>query len=267
LDETVIAVTGADIAPTLNGEPIPMWQSVRVKPGDILSGGVARVGCRAYIAIAGGIDTPLFYGSRSTYKYGHLGGFYGELLKKGQRIPIGKPKAPLGKLENRRVKQEIIPSYPKPKVEEWHINVIPGPQDDYYTEAANDMLCRGKVAWKVGLQSDRMGVRLIGPKLEYKPEDQRPPSQDPLAHPSNIPGCHGYAVGTVNICGDTPIILGVDAVSLGGYCCNPTIISADLWKAAQARVGDFIRFYETSYDKAVDYLRKQEAMISEESII
>jgi len=129
------------------------------------------------------------------------------------------------------------------------------------------MFTRGKAAWKVSLQSDRMGVRLAGPKLEYKPQDQRPPSQDPLAHPSNIPGCHGYAVGTLNICGDTPIIIGVDGVSLGGYCCIVTIVTAELWKIGQLKGRNLIRFYETTLEEAVNSLKELEEKINEKNII
>ena len=265
-EKTVIAITGAEMSPKLNDKPVPMWQTTSVKEGDVLSFGVSKSGCRAYIAIAGGIDVPITYGSRSIYKYGNLGGYNGELLKKGHVVKAGKPKATLKELEGRKLDPHIIPRYPNTDGG-WQIGLMLGPQDDYYENETLELFANEKFEWKVNPQSDRMGIRLIGPLFKYKPPAQRPPSQDPLAHPSNIPGCHGYAIGTINVAGDTPIIIFVDGVSLGGYCCIATITTAELWKAGQLKGKDSVRFRDISLEEARKAFCSLEDTINERSII
>lgn len=264
-EESVIAVTGADLSPKIEGNPISLWECIRVKAGDTLSFGHARRGCRAYVAISGGVDVPVHLGSRSTYKYGFLGGFNGRPLNKGDIVEIGKARFPLKEIERRKCRPEIIPHYPGPN-EEWTIRAMPGPQDDYYDEESMDLF-RGKFLWKISLQSDRMGIRMEGPQLKYKSWNERPPSQDPLAHPSNIIGCLPYAAGSVNICGDTPIILHVDRVTVGGYCCHPAVISADFWKLGQLKVHDTVRFQEVNLSEARKALLELEKKIDEKTAI
>ena len=91
LEEAVVAATGADLSPTLNGAVMPMWRAVGVKAGDILEFGPRKSGCRAYLAVTGGIDVPVVFGSKSTYLNGVLGGFEGRKLQRGDLVKIGKP--------------------------------------------------------------------------------------------------------------------------------------------------------------------------------
>ena len=86
----VIAITGADMGPTLDAEPVPLWESVAVKAGQVLSLGPARIGARAYVAVAGGIDTPPVLGSRSTFHLAGVGGMQGFAIKAGQVIPVAE---------------------------------------------------------------------------------------------------------------------------------------------------------------------------------
>src|SRR5262245_36755474 len=107
-DERLVAITGADMTPTLNGAAAPAWQGLRVKAGDVLRLGPARRGVRAYVAVAGGIRTPLVLDSRATYPRGRLGGLEGRALRKGDRLPLGPATA----MAPRRVRPEHIAVYP-----------------------------------------------------------------------------------------------------------------------------------------------------------
>ncbi len=99
--------------------------------------------------------------------------------------------------------------------------------------------------WKVHHQSDRTGVRLIGPK----PQWARPDGGEAGLHPSNIHD-NAYAIGAVDFTGDMPIILGPDGPSLGGFVCPAAIVHAELWKMGQLRPGDTVRFHAVTYDQA-----------------
>ena len=119
----------------------------------------------------------------------------------------------------------------------WEIAVLPGPHaaPDYLTPADIEMLYA--TAWEVHLNSDRTGVRLIGPA----PEWARPDGGEAGLHPSNIHD-NPYAVGTIDFTGDMPIVLGRDGPSLGGFVCPATIAEHEFWKIGQARAGDTVRF-------------------------
>src|SRR5690349_16572819 len=93
----VIAVTGANMQPKLDGAPVPMWESIAVKAGQTLSLSSSKVGVRAYIAVAGGIETPPWLGSRSTFHKAGVGGVEGHALKKGQVVPVGAGKGRPGR--------------------------------------------------------------------------------------------------------------------------------------------------------------------------
>ena len=84
--DNMIAITGGDLAPMLDGHPFPMYQAVLVKEGQKLSFGGMRNGCRGYIAFAGGLDVPLVMGSKSTLLRNNLGGIEGRKLQPGDEI-------------------------------------------------------------------------------------------------------------------------------------------------------------------------------------
>ena len=156
-DARLIAVTGADMSPTVNGAAIPMWEAVPLKAGDVLRLGPARAGVRAYVAVAGGLDTPRVLGSRSTYVRGRLGGLGGRALRKGDRLPLGAP-APA---RPRRLRAGRAPAYGT----EAEVAVTLGPQDDRFTAAGIAALLEGP--YELLPQSDRMGARLKGPFIEH----------------------------------------------------------------------------------------------------
>jgi urea carboxylase len=258
-ERRVVSVTGAAMQPTLNGSSVPMWQSFEVKPGDLLALGMVKAagGFRSYLAVSGGFDVPEYMGSRATFTVGGFGGFQGRGLKKADRVPLN-PASAGNKLAGRRLRKELIPSY----AAEWEIEVMRGPQADPDYLTAEDMDLFFSKAWKVDRNSNRMGIRLESHKWQWA----RATGGVAGGHPSNILD-NGYAVWTVNICGDQPIILVADGPSLGGFICNATLVHASTWKAGQLVPGrDLVRFKEVTIEEAISLARRLDASVSERSI-
>ncbi len=257
--EAVIAVTGADMQPKLDGERIDLWRSYRVLPGQTLAlGTVAGRGFRAYLAVSGGFDVPAYLGSRATYVPGAIGGHEGRALKKGDRIALGDPLGNLADFSERRLKPEMVPSY----AAEWELEAVPGPQaaPDYWTWDDYDHFFAH--TWKLDRNSNRMGYRLEPHSWQWA----RTTGGVAGGHPSNILD-NGYAVGAVNISGDQPIILCVDGPTLGGFVCAAGVAYGAMWKLGQMVPGrDQIRFKELSIDDAADLARATEAVIDEANL-
>src|SRR5215472_3442970 len=104
-EDAMVAVTGAELPPKVDGVPRETWSSFKVKRGERLSFDFLKKGARAYIAVAGGIDVPMVLGSRSTYALGALGGFKGRKLEAGDELPIGKTPTPAK--EGRSVSKDL----------------------------------------------------------------------------------------------------------------------------------------------------------------
>ncbi len=216
--DALIAVTGAELPPLVDGAARPTWTSFAVRAGEVLGFGFLKQGARAYIAAAGGIDVPAVLGSRSTYALGALGGFAGRKLEAGDVLPLGA----IGNTvqEGRAVPEALRPLLPSPVI----LRVLPGLYDFRTTEAARDGFFAD--AWKVAAEADRIGYRFRGGrKLEFVPRRQ------PFgagSDPSNIvDSCYPY--GSIQVpAGSEPIILHRDAVSGGGYFMIGTVISADM---------------------------------------
>jgi len=234
--DSLIALTGADMDPYLNDEPMPMYQSVPVHKGDILTMKLAQNGMRAYLAVAGGFDLPFEMGSQSTNLKCKLGGFQGRKLQKGDELPLIQSVS--GMLApSRRINAQV--KYP----DEIVVRVMLGPQDDYFTRKGIETFL-GKV-YTVTDQSDRMGIRLAGEKIEN-------------ANGVDIIS-DGIATGSIQIpASGTPIIMMADRQTTGGYAKIATVISADLKKVAQARPGTRIRFFAVSEKEAVKLRRSEE---------
>jgi len=236
--EAVIALTGADFGATLNGARLQPWRSVRVPAGAVLKMGHARQpGYRAYLSVAGGFEVPEYLGSRSTFILGKFGGHEGRMLRAGDALRFSEARA-----APRELARELVPRLES----EWEIGVLYGPHGapDFFTR--DDVQSFFSTAWKVHHNSDRTGVRLIGPK----PVWARPDGGEAGLHPSNIHD-NAYAIGAIDFTGDMPVILGPDGPSLGGFVCLATIAHAELWKMGQLRPGDLVRFRPLTYDEAV----------------
>ena len=234
--EADLAVTGAEIGMTLNDQPIEAWKSFSVKPGDILDIQQVKSGCRAYLAVNGGIDVSEVMGSRSTYVGGNMGGYHGRLLKAGDVIKCGRAKR-LPRM--RQTPSDMIPSYPSEIV----IRAIPGPQDDFFLEGL-DIIFHSD--FMVSTKADRMGYRLQGPKVEIRKGMPKSIISEPT-----MPG--GVQIPP----DEQPIILMVEQ-SVGGYTKIVTVISVDISKVAQATPGDTIRFERVSLETAHAIYQEQQ---------
>ncbi len=188
-------------------------------------------GSRAYLAIAGGFDAPKYLGSASTFILGKFGGFAGRALRTGDVLPI------VADSPTRRDSMERFLSIPPPYTNEWEIGVLYGPHGapDFFTPA--DIETFFSTRWKVHHNSDRTGIRLIGPKMQWARKD----GGEAGLHPSNIHD-NAYAIGSIDFTGDMPVILGPDGPSLGGFVCPAVILDDELWKMGQLRPGDQVRF-------------------------
>ncbi|WP_112310675.1 urea carboxylase [Pseudogemmobacter bohemicus] len=247
--DTTIALTGAGCGARLDGVEIALWSPVTVRAGQLLEIGKAETGCRSYLAVAGGLDVPLYLGSRATFVLGKFGGHAGRVLQKGDVIALGAD-APLAAAP---APDALIPVYGTT----WEVGVTYGPHGapDFFTPEAIEMFFA--TDWEVHYNSNRLGVRLIGPKPTWARSD----GGEAGLHPSNIHDTE-YAIGAINFTGDMPVILTQDGPSLGGFVCPATIVQAELWKIGQARPGDRIRFRPMSFDDALALEKAQDAAIA-----
>ncbi|MBZ0076826.1 urea carboxylase [Bordetella hinzii] len=256
--DALIALTGAPCAATLDGQPVAMWQPITVKSGQVLATGRVQNGCRLYLAVREGLDVPVYLGSRSTFALGQFGGHAGRVLRMGDMLPLGRPElpaslAPHATLAPAAAPAALIPAYGQ----HWEIGVLYGPHGapDFFTPEAMDSFFAAD--WEVHYNSNRLGVRLIGPKPAWAREN----GGEAGLHPSNIHDCE-YAIGSINFTGDSPVILTRDGPSLGGFVCPATIARAELWKVGQVKPGDRIRFKRISYEAAVALEAAQDRAIA-----
>ena len=230
LIDTWIAVTGADLAAQLNGQPMPRWESVEASAGSVIAFPEMRDGVRAYLAVAGGIDVPPVMGSRSTYVQAGIGGFQGRALSNGDVIstfPVDEALA---------VHRELPEGYEPPRYGERHeVRVILGPQLGAFGEDAISTLTGSE--YLISLDSDRMGYRLEGPRLEHEA------GADVISD--------GNPLGAIQVPGDgTPTVLLVDRGTTGGYTKIATVISSDISQLAQAVPGQSVTFRLVTHEEA-----------------
>ncbi|MBD8184717.1 urea carboxylase [Pseudomonas viridiflava] len=235
--DAVVAVTGATIPLTLDGESCPMNTTLLVNAGSTLAlGMIAGAGARSYLCVRGGLDVPDYLGSKSTFTLGQFGGHGGRALRAGDVLHL----APL---TDRSVGASIADDALEVLGEVRDMRVIYGPHaaPEYFTEAYIETFFA--TDWEVHFNSSRTGVRLIGPKPEWVRAD----GGEAGLHPSNIHD-NPYAIGAVDFTGDMPVILGPDGPSLGGFVCPVTIIEADLWQLGQLKAGDKVRFHPVTVE-------------------
>jgi antagonist of KipI len=250
----VIAVTGGDLDPRLNGEPLPMWRAIRVREGDEIAFRSPRGGVRAYLAIAGGIEVPAFLGSRATNVRAAVGGIEGRGLKTGDVLRIGEPSRAAGAWEGREWPEADRPAMGAP----WTVRVVLGPQDHLFQPESVETFLT--VDWKLSPISDRMGCRYIGPNLEFLPRPDYLVEQAG-SDPSNIVD-DGTPLGGIQVpSGLEPIVMGADVPSFGGYAKIATVISSDIGVVGQGKPGDVVRFRAVGAAEAEEIGLAQEAVI------
>ena len=236
----VIAITGGDLGPTVDGVPIASYAATLVEAGQTLRFTGPRTGCRAYIAFAGGLDVPVVMGSRSTYMKAKIGGIEGRKLQKEDKIAFRAPNPNLRNLSFRRIAPEFTP-YP-----EYTIRVVMGPQDDMFTAHGIETFL-GNV-YTVTPEFDRMGCRLDGEVIEHKN------GGDIISD--------GIAFGAIQVpTAGKPIIMLADRQTTGGYTKIANVISADFRILAQLKAGDKVRFTKVSVAVAQDALLTQRAAL------
>jgi urea carboxylase len=248
--DALICLGGAGMTADIAGQSVPFWTPVDVRAGQILRiGHVTAAGCRAYLAVRGGFDVPEYLGSRATFTLGKFGGHGGRALAAGDTLHVGRFEAARDPCP--------IPAQCVPRItDEWDFGVLYGPHGapDFFTQ--DDIDAFFSRTWEVHYNSNRTGVRLIGPKPKWARSD----GGEAGLHPSNIHD-NAYAIGTVDFTGDMPVILGPDGPSLGGFVCPATLVKAELWKLGQLRPNNRIRFKRLTPDEALAADQAQELMI------
>lgn len=235
LESNYIAITGADMGATVEGVPVPMYETLFVREGDTLTFGTAKDGMYTYIAFAGGLDVPQVLGSRSTNLKCVLGGFDGRKLKAGDILPFKQPLDDLGDLRVHRLTEERYDRNAP-------IRVVLGPQDDYFTEQGIKTFL--SAPYCVTAQTDRMGCKLDGEKIEYK---------DKVDIISD-----GIVFGSIQVPPKgTPIVMLADRQTTGGYAKIATVITVDLPQLVQRKPGDTV-YFEAVSAKEAEKLAKQE---------
>lgn len=237
---TVIAITGGDLGPTLDGKAIPGYAAVAVKAGQVLKFTAPRAGCRCFIAFAGGLDIPVTMGSRSTYMKAKIGGYQGRKLAKGDRIGFRAPVETLERMEDRVLRPEFVPQ------PVYTLQVVLGPQDDAFTDSGVHTFLTE--TYTVTPEFDRMGCRLDGPAIAHKD------SGDIISD--------GIAFGAVQVpSAGTPIIMLADRQTTGGYTKIGNVITADFRILAQLKTGDKVRFVQVPVEYAQGLLLAQRSAL------
>ena len=226
---TIVAITGGDFQPTVNGEPAPMYTALYMDKGDILKFSSARTGSRGYIAFSSYLDIPVVMGSRCTNMKSGIGGFKGRKLQAGDYIGF-------------RIKRRYLPFFLSRKLEldefdqeEAEIRVVMGPQDDLFSRQGIDTFLNSE--YTVTSDFDRMGCRLEGPFIATK--DGSDIISDGIAFGSVQVPSHGK-----------PIVLLSDRQTTGGYAKIATVASVDIPKVVQRKTDHKIRFRAITVQEA-----------------
>lgn len=239
LEDVFIAICGGNLSPKVNGKTAPMWKSFLLKKDDVLEFGQPIEGARAYVSVAGGFDLPLVMGSKSTYLKAKIGGINGRDLQTDDILfGIGTSRKAVG----RALHFEEIPRYKK----EILVRVCLGPHHHEFHESSVETFLSS--VYEVTPQSDRMGYRLKGPKLEHKT------TADIISEAIPLGGIQVPANGE-------PIILMVDRQTTGGYTRIATVISVDIPLLAQALPGCSVRFQAILVEEAQRLYQERERFL------
>jgi len=246
LTDAIIAITGADFSPEVNGQAVPMWQSVFVEEKSILSFKRRKYGVRAYICVKGGFDVPRVLNSKSTDLKSSFGGYRGRKLKVGDILSIPEVSMESGNINN-KFPDELVHQNYRWYDEPQEIKVTLGPDMDHFSEEGYKTLLENE--YEISEKLDRQGYQLIGPKIEHSSKG-----------PNII--TNFTSLGAIQVPGaGTPIIIMKDRQTTGGYAKIANVISADISKLAQRGMGEKISF------TSVDINRARELFINYESII
>jgi antagonist of KipI len=235
----MLAITGGDLNPSINGTPAPQWTGFLASEGDHLTFGARRLGARTHIAIAGGVAGDRWLGSASTNLMAARGGMHGRALAAGDMVQAGVPPAE-SVAPGRHLNDGLRPSY-----SDHTLHVIAGPHVKRLGTEGRSRLFNS--AFEVGIDANRMGYRLNGPELDA-------PGEELLSF--------GLTAGALQLPGGgRPILLMADCQTAGGYPVIATVVSADLPIAAQLAPGDEFRFAEIDLEGALRMRRERRAAL------
>jgi antagonist of KipI len=235
-----IAVTGAPALVTVNKELAPGWTTIVLRPGDQVRIGAPKAGVFSYVAFAGGIDVPVVLGSRATYVRGRLGGLEGRALRPDDVLRLGPTAGPPRMLTLDRRHVPDLGGEPE-------IRVVLGPQADRFT--ADGIAALLGSAYEMLPQSDRMGARLRGPRIDHAR------GHDVISD--------GIPLGGIQVPGDgQPIVLLVDRQSTGGYTKVATVCSIDIARLGQVKPGHRLTFRAVEVAEAHRLLREDAASLA-----
>jgi biotin-dependent carboxylase-like uncharacterized protein len=252
-EDALIALTGAEMPPKINGVEAATWETLAVSQGDVLTFDYLRSGARAYLAVAGGIDVPPFMHSRSTYTLIGLGGHEGRALQEGDELEIGDAGDRLDRL-GKRVDDDHIPAYSK----ETELRVIIGLASYRLTEESMEEFLN--TTWTVTPDADRVGYRYKGGELGFVEREQPAGAGADQANVVDF----GYPIGSIQVPGGVePIVLMNDAVTGGGYATIGTVISSDRDKLAQTKTNDKTRFRSVDLDEALEARKRRRQQLAE----
>lgn len=259
-EDYLISICGADLSAKVDNVAVPLWRPVLVRKGSHLTFGRPKNGCRSYVAVAGGFDVPLVMNSRSTYVRGKIGGLNGRALEKGdflkaKEIQNSQAQSLFGFLRKKgdptsfqTVNWTMTTDIRATDRKNPTLRIIKGPQFSMFTQTSQKSFLTEE--YKVTPQSDRMGYRLSGKKLEVS-------SQHNLLS-------EAVTMGTIQIPNDgQPIILMSDHQTIGGYPKIGYVISVDLPALSQVMPGENVRFKEVSLSEAQSLLLQREKLMNQ----
>lgn len=258
-ENTLIAITGGNLNPMINNLPLPMNRPVYIRKGAVLEFGFAAEGCRAYLALQGGLNVPYVMGNKSTYLRAQLGGYEGRALKAGDQLPLSqaKPTVFSSFAEKNLTDSFWAPGWSMGKKslpksgETIEIRVTAGPQIDWFaSEALEKFLSK---PFEITQESDRMGYRLNGNTLE------KSRTEDMISE--------AIGFGSIQVPPDgNPILLLADRQTTGGYPKIAQIIQSDLPLVAQLSPGFSITFRMISFNEAESSIVMKEMDLEKEKV-
>ncbi len=251
----LIAICGGDFAPTIGGQAVPASRPVLVRAGSVLDLAVCRLGCRAYLAVAGGFDVPVVMGSKSTYLPAGIGGFKGRALRRGDELPVQRAPADLYPALHRALQSAEAFACPKWSVhanaallahDHHRIRFIQGRHFARFSESSRAQFVSAE--FRITANSDRMGYRLEGPTLA-------------LTEPGDILP-EAVTFGSIQVPPDgKPIVLMANRQTTGGYPLIGEVASVDLPLLAQLPPGDTLRFEPITLEHSQElYLQREREM-------
>jgi antagonist of KipI len=255
--DALIAICGAQFSPTIGQHAVPLWRAVRANAGAVLAFGSCAGGCRAYLAVAGGIDVPIVLGSRATHLRAKFGGLEGRALRVGDVLPSGTPSEPARRLMDQlagggdrpaatewRLGRSVIPSYPTHPT----IRVVSGAGYEQMNPASQQRFLES--SFIITADSDRMGYRLQGPTLDL------PVPTEPISQPICMGSIQLLPQGQM-------VVLMADCQTTGGYPQIAHVASADQQVVAQLKPGDSMKFTRVSLAESQDLLLTRQREWSE----